>query len=150
MQIYPKELRSLKALEREKQKLHKQLQELDDEDFLSFTGKSGKKQKGEESGNGFDLSSIISMLPISNPFIATLLPILQRQIFKPGGKKRKAASGMVEAMESSHPVNKVKKAVFDVGKDVLFGYLKWKAIELSYKGVKKVLRDRREKKMAAL
>jgi len=160
MKIYPRELHSLKALEQEKKRLHKQLKELDEEEIFSLKSITGKKGAGESAGGGgFDISSLLGMLPISNPFVATLLPIIQRRLFKTVEDKltfkktkidkvRIAAEVDGEALHHT-VMHKVKKAAGTAAKEVIFGYLKWKAIELAFKGAKHLIKQQQAKKRAS-
>lgn len=161
MKIYPRELHSLKALEQEKKRLNKQLKELDEEDIFSLKSITGKKSNGDAAGGGgsFDISSLLGMLPISNPFVATLLPIIQRRLFKTVEEKltfkktkidkvRKAAEVDGEALHHT-VMYKVKKAAGSAAKEVILGYLKWKAIELAFKGTRHLIKQQQAKKRAS-
>ncbi len=154
MKLYPKELNSLKALEQEKRKLHKQLKELDEQEILSMEGIMGKgsKSSGETPAN-FDLmSTVLSFLPISNPLVGPAIQMAQKFIFrKKEAKEKKVIQNYVSAEPYHEPVGKkVKKVAKSVAFELITGYLKWKAIELTYKGVKHVIKARKEKKEAAL
>lgn len=154
MKLYPKELDSLKALEQEKKKLKKQLKELDEAEILSMEGLMGKKSKnkGAEPAE-FDLTStILSYLPISNPLVGPAIKLAQKFIFrKKEGKIQKDTFKYVSAEPYHEEVgHKVKRVAKSVAFEVITGYLKWKAIELTYKGVRHVIKTRREKKEAAL
>lgn len=154
MRMYPKEIRSLKELEQEKKRLQKQLKELDEQELFSmdslFGGGSKKKDAGEDAGGGFDISSLISMIPISSPIIKTILPLVQGRIMGMFQKKTPAATEQTASSSSAAPTpgQKVKNAALAVGKEVLLGYLKWKAIELSYKGVRHLVNKQKAKKAA--
>lgn len=156
MKMYPKELHSLKAIEQEKKKLRRQLRKIEDEDLFSFGNKSNKKSGSDEaSSEGFDMSSLLGMLPISNPFIATLLPILQKRLFKTieqkiSGEKSQVKETVAQQVVHAEPgvMNKVKTAAGNIGKEVIMGYLKWKAIELTYKGVRQIIKAQKAKRKA--
>lgn len=162
MKGYPKEIRSLKELEKEKKRLQKQLEELKEQDFFSmpkFGGGKRKKTDDDEDGGGFDIMSLITMLPISNPIIRTALPLLKSQLTSFIQKKTAPAAATVETVSNSVQTlnpgtqttgQKVKHAAIAVAKDVVIGYLKWKAIELAFKGVRHLVNKQREKKEAAI
>ncbi|PQJ11017.1 hypothetical protein CJD36_013695 [Flavipsychrobacter stenotrophus] len=154
MKLYPKELNSLKALEQEKRKLHKQLKELGEQEILSMEGIMGKGSKSSgETAADFDLmSTVLSFLPISNPLVGPAIKLAQKFIFrKKEAKEKKVIQNYVSAEPYHEPVGKkVKKVAKSVAFELITGYLKWKAIELTYKGVKHVIKTRKEKKEAAL
>ncbi len=142
MRLYPKKLDSLKDLEQEKRKLQKQLQKLDEEELFSMGSILGRnKSEGSESAaGGFDLSSLLSFLPISNPVFSMLIPVIQNRLFNKSGKEKK------DKNDPNSTANKAKKIAKTVAIDIVTSYLKWKAIELSYKGTKYLLKKRKEKK----
>ena len=153
MRMYPKEIRSLKELEQEKKRLQKQLKELDEQELFSMDSLldgSRKKNADDDAGGGFDISSLISMIPISNPIIKTILPLVQSRVMGMFQKKTSAATEQTASSSSAAPTpgQKVKNAALAVGKEVLLGYLKWKAIELSYKGVRHLVNKQKAKKAA--
>lgn len=158
MKIYPRELHSLKALEQEKRRLQKQLKELDEEEIFSLKSITGKKDDNSKGGGGFDISSLLGMLPISNPFVTTLLPIIQRRLFKTVEDKLTFKKTKIDKVRTATAVDeqalhhtvmyKVKKAAGSAAKEVILGYLKWKAIELAYKGTRHLIRQQQAKKQA--
>ncbi len=159
MNIYPRELNSLKALEQEKKRLNRQLDELNKEELFSLSALTGKRSGDSEKAGGFDISSLIGMLPISNPFIATLLPIIQKRLFKTVEDKLTFKKTKIDKVRVAGPVDeealhhtvmhKVKKAAGSVAKEVILGYLKWKAIELAFKGTRHLIKKQQEKKRAS-
>jgi len=154
MRLYPKKLRNIEDLEREKLVLAKEVVKLDTEELFSFDGlmdglkSSGKKKSkknrdsdDDEDGNG-GLASLLSLIPISNPLLSLGMKILQARLSRPSAPKR-AKKKMQEMYEEEKPhTNIIKKVAFEV----LVGYLKWKAIELSYKGVKHLMDKRKARK----
>lgn len=158
MRMYPKEIRSLKQLEQEKKRLHKQLDELEDQELFSMSSlmSRGNKKKGakDEEDGGFDLSSLIAMLPISNPIIKTVLPLVQSRVMALLQRKAAPVAGATIAATESATAQttgqKVKHAALAVGKDIVIGYLKWKAIELTFKGVRHLVNKQKEKREAAI
>ncbi len=136
MALYPKKLRSFEDLEREKKLLKKEMARLDEDDTLSLSGLAGKlgkkKDKGEEGG-GF---SFIDMLPISSPVMMGLVKLVMDRFVN---RKSKKAYNDEDAKPNTHPIR-------NAAVEVLGGYLKWKAAELSFKGVKYLIQRRKEKK----
>lgn len=155
MKVYPKELYTLNALEKEKKKLKRQLRELDEEELLSVQGLMGKKPKKNQEPEDIDLvSTLLALLPISNPLVGPAIKLAQRLIFKKGDKKY-SKKGIIQNYVSAEPYHeeighKVKRVAKSVAFEFITGYLKWKAIELTYKGAKHLIQTRKEKKMAAL
>jgi len=140
MRLYPKKLRNIQDLEREQKLLRKQSKKLEKEEFLSLDGLLNSKK---EKSKGQDvIGSVIDMLPISNPLIKLGLKILQGRLSENGNseakKKAKAAPPITTALHKS----KLRAIAFEF----IGGYLKWKAIELSYKGIRYYLKKRKEKK----
>ncbi|MBL7682345.1 MAG: hypothetical protein JNK00_03205 [Flavipsychrobacter sp.] len=120
MKLYNKQLNSVEELLREKQQLKAELRKADAEglfsldDIIPATG--NKENKGETSGE-VDIAGLatglLSSLGNKDSLLAIGLPLL------------KAAGSQLEK-------GLVKKILKEVG----FGYAKWKAIELAFKGAK--------------
>lgn len=139
MRFYPKKLHSIKDLEREKRRLQKEVKLLEEEDFFSLKGsKKSKDDDDDDDGGG----SWIDLLPISNPLVKSLLPLAQGLFAASSRKKQKQQFTAGEEKNG-------KNILLTIGKDVLMSYLKWKAIELSYKGIKVIVKKRKEKRAAA-
>jgi len=121
MRLYNKQLNSLEELKLEKQKLRAEMRKADAEGFFSvddiIPGKSANKEGEEENGGGLDIAGIAS----------TVLSAV-------GNKDMLLSVGMPLLKLAGNQLEKglVKKILKEVG----FGYAKWKAIELAYKGVK--------------
>jgi hypothetical protein len=130
MRLYPKKLRSIADLEREKKLLMKESKRLDKDEFLSVGGLLGK------GGNN---ASLVDMLPISNPLVAKVAKIALNRLMK----KDKAPKATPVAEDRGERQNSLlKKAAIEF----IGGYLKWKAVELSYKGIKHLVKKRSEAK----
>lgn len=120
MKLYNKQLNSVEELLREKQQLKAELRKADAEglfsldDIIPATG--NKENKGETSGE-VDIAGLatglLSSLGNKDSLLAIGFPLL------------KAAGSQLEK-------GLVKKILKEVG----FGYAKWKAIELAFKGAK--------------
>ncbi len=138
MRLYPKKLRGIEDLERERKLLLKESRRMDDEGVLSMDGVLGKKKKdGEEKEGG---GSLIDLLPVSNPVVNLLVKFIQRKLAqKANAPKQQFASAGEATVKRKHPLKAF--AIEFIG-----GYLKWKAIELSYKGIRVLIKRHKEKK----
>lgn len=120
MKLYNKQLNSVEELLREKQQLKAELRKADEEGLFSLDNiipaTGNKENKGKNSGE-VDIaglaSGLLSSLGNKDNLLAIGLPLL------------KAAGSQLEK-------GLVKKILKEVG----FGYAKWKAIELAFKGTK--------------
>ena len=134
MRFYPRQLHSKAELEQEKIKLQKQLRELEKEEFLSVENMLSEVRAGFKSGGSLGL--LQSVLPTSNPIIEGIIKIIKARFSKPPAAAQKATGE-----------EKAKKNILKtVALEVLTGYLKWKAIELSFKGVRHLINVRKAKK----
>ncbi len=137
MKLYPKKLRSIDDLEQEKQILRKEIKQLDKEQFLSLDGLLGKKgSKGEDTGIDV-LSTVLDFLPISNPVVSQVVKLAVGWFSK---KEDVPKSGPWKEDTVKKPGKSLlqKAAIEFIG-----GYLKWKAIELSFKGIKYIIKKRK-------
>ena len=139
MRLYPKKLRNLEDLEREKKLLRKEIKAMDADTFLSLESILGKKKKGsekEESGSLFDF------LPVSNSLVDLVVKFVQQKL-----AKRERNSGATYTQQAE-PKKKSRNPLKSVAIEFIGGYLKWKAIELSYKGIRHLIKKRKEKSAA--
>ncbi len=137
MRLYPKKLRNVEDLEREKKLLRKETRRLEDEEFLSLDSIFNKKSKDNEGG-GF--ASLLDLLPVSNPLVGTFINLIKQRISKKADKPRQ------DTDNSSDSKKKGKSPLKKIAVEVIGGYLKWKAIELSFKGIKHLVKKRKEKR----
>ena len=142
MGLYPKKLRNIEDLEREKKALLKESKRMDEDEYLSLEGILGSKKKDEDGGGG--LGSLLNYLPSSNPIVSMAVKLLQQRLAKKDRRPEPAYAPHGEGQKKGK--NVVKKVAFEV----IGGYLKWKAIELSYKGINHFIKKRKEKKAAGL
>lgn len=141
MKLYPKKLKSIEDLKRERKLLLKETQRLDKEEFLSIKGVLAATKGNTDKDNG-EPASIVDLLPVSNPMVSMLLKLVMKR-FTAGKKQPAAASySAVVADEPSRVKTVAKKAAVEL----IGGYLKWKAIELSYKGAKFLVKKYKVKK----
>jgi hypothetical protein len=141
-----KKLKSVKALEKEKALLLKERAEL--ANFTFTSARSIESNKETDGGETDIVSEIVSLLPVSDS-VAKIAASVVKMLFtakqtKEGGdfvetkKKKKKKTEQSRKRENS--------VVLDIAYEVIGGYLKWKAIELSFKGIKYLIRKRKEKK----
>ena len=148
MALYPKKLTSIEDIEREKKLLRKQMLQMESEPLFSADGfmdglKAAMPGKGKSKGGGGFLSSLLGMLPVANPLVETLIGVVQSRLNSAGAAKAsKKKEKEVVAEEEKPKKHIVKKVVIEI----VTGYLKWKAIELSYKGVRYIIRRSKERK----
>lgn len=141
MKLYPKKLKSIEDLKRERKLLLKESQRLDKEEFLSVTGVLAAAKGKAEQDNAAS-GSIIDLLPVSNPMVSMLLKLVVKRFT--AGKKQPSPvkqSGVIPA-EPSRVKTVAKKAAVEL----IGGYIKWKAIELGYKGAKYLVKKYKVKK----
>ncbi len=136
MRLYRKQLNSLEELRREKAALlllRKKTEEenlFDPKDLVpSFT----KKDKGHSEEQTSDNGDILDMLKgvAGDIGIANLLPLILNPLEALAGKKLR------------------EKVLLPLAKEMLGGYLKWKAVELGLKALKHFAKKSRKKKRAA-
>ena len=120
MALYSKKLRSIEDLEREKKLLQKERVRIEEEGFLSVEGIF--KNKGKEASGA---ASLLDLIPVSHPVADILIRFV----------KNKLSQKESNSQEDNTAIG---------------GYLKWKAIELSYKGVRHLIKKRKEKKSGEL
>ena len=137
MRLYPKRLQNIKDLEQEKKRLLKQVRILDEEDILSFKKPEEKTGKSEKSG------SILDLMQGGNPIVSALLALAQKKLLAKDDSGKKPQKKSIQA----DPVEK-KNILLPIAKEFIGGYLKWKAIELSYKGIKIIVKKRKQRKEA--
>ena len=138
MRLYPKKLRSVEDLEREKKLLLKESKRMEEEGFLSIEGILGNKGDKEEGG----IASMLDFIPVSNPLVGMLIKLVKQRLSNKNNSKADNTEDNSKKKKGKHPL---KAVAFEV----IGGYLKWKAIELSYKGIRHLLKKRKEKRAAA-
>ena len=145
MKLYPKRLENTTALQQEKHRLKIERKEIDKHGMFSLGdvlgSKKGKTTAGtnttanaethEDSGGiGGLVGSLLAGVPMFELGMKFGAPLLRKLGGAVGGVGKKAG----------------KNAFRWVTKEVLGGYLKWKAIELSYDGIKHVVESHKKKK----
>ena len=95
------------------------------------------KQGAKDAGKGD--SFLANFLPGANPVTDLVIKLVQQQIRK--RKNSKKADINPPQIQPPHK-SKIKALAIEF----IGGYLKWKAIELTYKGVRHVIKTAKEKK----
>jgi len=121
MRLYPKKLNSTAELMAEKQLLKLRLQQIDGDGMLSLKPRKKTDAEPAKKNEGNLLGDILGSGTVID-IALKLLPMLT-------GK-----SGVNKTTEKKGP-NLLVKGLIEFGG----GYLKWKAIELSYKGLKSLI-----------
>lgn len=132
MKLYPKKLHSLSELEREKKTMKYALKQIDIEDMFSLGGLlDNSKGKNETEKNTSPLNGLLG-----SPLFGTIMNVVVPMLKKRSSQKEKA-----DKNEEPHKKNIVKSAAIEL----IGGYLKWKAVDLSIKGIKKLLHKKKDK-----
>ena len=142
MGFYRKRLNGIDDLERERKALRKEREELEQEEFFSLkdlfgAGKSRVQGKSHSEDNTDDkekdagiagLESLLGLLPTAaTPLLSILTGMLENTVGIAVGKKG-------------------KHIALKLAREVIVGYLKWKAVELGYKGAKHLIKKKKEKR----
>ncbi|HEY1031998.1 MAG TPA: hypothetical protein VGD89_09505 [Flavipsychrobacter sp.] len=126
MKLYSKQLNSLEELRREKRMLKRAIKESEKEGFFPGSKKEGKENSDETGDILSAATGLFSGSPLGSLAMAVGMPLLKQA----AGKKIAKSGG---------------KILGSLLKEVGFSYLKWKAVELGIKGVKQVIKKRKEK-----
>jgi hypothetical protein len=135
MKLYHKQLHSVEDLKQEKKRLLKKSREMEKEGITSISS-----IKGFTEGSGVGLG-IQSLLKLSSGQTALLKPVfrwLQSKFAKKETPQYSAAYG-------NYTAGKKKNLLKTAAIEFVGGYLKWKAIELSFKGIRQLIKNRKEK-----
>lgn len=123
MKLYPRKINSVTDLKHERRSLKSKIREHEADGWLSFGEKNTKAEAEHKQGNK-DILSIIGNLFFNNPF-ADIALSLGAPLLKKTGKS-------------------AGKTAFTVAKELIGGYAKWKAIELGYRWVRRMVKKRKE------
>ncbi|MBS1688120.1 MAG: hypothetical protein JSS96_05310 [Bacteroidetes bacterium] len=140
MRLYPKKLNSVAELKREKRLLKLERKNTDLKDLFSADGEpssAGEKESGTGGllGMALSLMGSESLLGAAFKHAPSILGMFS---------KKKTKQEYVPPVAEEKGPSLLMKAVKEVG----FGYLKWKAIELSFKGIKKLINSPKHKEEA--
>lgn len=138
MKLYPKRLNNVAELKREK-KLLKEEQKNADLHHLFSTGGAGEDAEESEPAAGSLMGMALSLLGSESLLGAAMKH--GPSLFRLFSKKKARQEYAPPPTEDDKQPSFIMKAIKEVG----FGYLKWKAIELSFKGIKKLINARKHK-----
>jgi len=136
MRLYPKQINSIEELRLEKQKLLDVSKKTDIRHILSLDDIFSKKKRSEkevtdDEGNSSSMAEgLLKEDSIAATVISLAMPFLQKTGTKIGSVGKDIG----------------KKVVVSVAKEVLGGYLKWKAVEWSLKGLLHFIKSRKKNK----
>lgn len=136
MKLYPKRLNNVAELKQEKKLLKEQRKNTDLHHIFSAEGEASGHE--EESGTGGLMGMALSLLGSESLLGAAMKH--GPSLFHLFSKKKAKQEYAPPAAEEKQP-----SLVMKVVKEVGFGYLKWKAIELGFKGIKKLIQSRKHK-----
>ncbi len=139
MKLYNKKLTSLSDLEREKKRIRKEIEKLNQEEIFSVQEILANNPLSALKSGGFNISSLLGMLPASNPIVSSVIGIIKARLAKQKSNKADEA----DAPTTPPLLTRAKTAAKNAAIEVITGYLKWKAIELTYKGVKYYITKRK-------
>lgn len=145
MNLYNKKLRNLEELEKEKRRLLREKKRLDKEPVITLDDVvSGITEGGAPAAGGILAGILPTVLPLvssfSGPLAGTVLGILQKRFTR--SKDRSDSTATNDA-----PQAKAKGSVLtSVAKEVVGSYLMGKALQLSYKGISLVIKNKKKKK----
>lgn len=146
MKLYNKNLSSMADLEREKRRLQKEKELLEEEGIISFD--EVVAAVGSSNALGGKLPLIVSIAsrvaPLVGTFAGPIVNVVQNLFTNRAGKNE---SERLEADDASEKGNsKIKGTLFSLGREIVGSYLKWKAVELSYHGIKLIVKKQKGKK----
>jgi hypothetical protein len=124
MKLYSKQLHSLEELKREQHVLRYAKKHTDD--WLNFKDLDKDKEDAEDAAGAGMLGTLLSAVGSKSMFSAALAmapPILTLM-------SKKSSSGR----KRNNPLEKLAK-------EVILGYVKWKAIQMAYRGVMLVVKS---------
>jgi hypothetical protein len=133
MRLYPKQINSIEELRLEKQKLLNASKQTDIKHLLSFDGiifpKRSEKEENEDSSPSI-ADGLFKEGTIAETLLNLAMPALQKAGIKVGAAGKEYG----------------KKIITSAAKELVGGYLKWKAIEWSLKGLFHFISSRKKKK----
>ena len=141
MKVYPKRLKGVRQLQREKKRVKADLAALDQEGWQPKKAAAGNSSKNDASRATDGFNALLGFNLASNPVASIILKIIDRRLVK-----QAADSGKSGGKNTGNPpatvAQKAKLMAKRVGIDFVTGYLKWKAIEVTYKIAKKYIKQR--------
>ncbi len=154
MSLYPKKLSNIEELRREQAQLRKQLDKLSFEDVFSMDSLLGREKntekkeskvvaEAEETGGG-KWDFVLELLPMAYPLLESVVNMAKDKFF--GLFTAKPKQGKKGDTDGDSIARQGGSIVKTVALEILTGYLKWKAIELTYKGARHLIKKQQQKK----
>lgn len=134
MNLYNKKLHNVTDLRKEKEMLKRQLLKMENEPLLPDMFESLGNHQAGKSNAGSVLAEGLGLLTSLLPEGSNLGEMVMSFVANKGESLGSAVKPIV------------KKAVIPVVKEVIGGYLKWKAVEWSINGVRKIVQRSAAKK----
>ena len=148
MKMYSKNIRNLEELEREKRRLIKERKQLEQEDIFSVEGIMNNitSPKSTTSSNNdiAGASGMSSLFSMSGPIVGMAFDLVKDKILS------KSDGGNNSSLASNPILQKGGTVLKSAAKEMIGGYLKWKAIELTYKGITLIVKRQKRKKAEKL
>lgn len=148
MKMYSKNIRNLEELEREKRRLIKERKQLEQEDIFSVEGImnniTNPKSTTSANNDNAGASGVGSLFSMSGPIVGMVLDLVKDKILS-------KSDGGDNSSNITNPIlQKGGSILKGAAKEMIGGYLKWKAIELTYKGITLVVKRQKRKKAEKL
>ncbi|GAA4459568.1 hypothetical protein GCM10023093_00740 [Nemorincola caseinilytica] len=152
MKAYSKKLRSVAELEQERRRLLQEKELLEEQGLLSMD--DVVDSIGSSGLLGGKLPFIMNIASRIAPFAGTIagpLVSMAQQWLSSATEEKDDDDTTTTKKNKPTPEGKkspsrAKKVLWAAGKEFLGSYLKWKAMQLSYKGVKLIVKKQKEKK----
>jgi hypothetical protein len=146
MKMYSRNIRNLKELEQEKRRLLQERKQLEQEELFSVDSMMSSilKAKDDKTNSISTASEQGNLLSMSGPIASMVLDIVKDRILN------KMDSGNTSSFANNPLMQKGGNILKGAAKELVGGYLKWKAIELTYKGVTLIVKRQKRKKAERL
>jgi len=148
MKLYNKKLRNLDELQKEKRRLRREKKELDSQELISVDSILASVGGVKGIGSGI----LQQIMPLISSFSGPALELITKLFRK---KKADTAPGTFQPYPTEPHTNsgktqsKHRNVVRSVATEVLGSYIKWKAMELTYKGLSLIVKKRKKAERAA-
>lgn len=134
-------------LEREKRRLLKEKDAIEEEGIFSIDEVIGSLSASGMLGSKvpFFLNIVSRFAPFLGVLGGPIMNVARGWLSSLLEKHENGNAEQSEASQADAP-SKIKTTLFSLGKEIVGSYLKWKAMELSYKGIKLIVKKQKEKK----
>lgn len=149
MKLYAKNLRNIDELEQEKRLLLQEKKQLEDEGVLSIGSivSSVVSAAGEGSvknGLGAVIGQFVpGIVPLAIPLLRMVAGVVRNRF---SSSKEEHDDHEHAPSANGSPKKKGSNPLASVAKELIVGYLKWKAVQLSYKGISLVIKKKKKKR----